>query len=350
MTFKRLINLNNLTNFLPRRYHHILREAQGQEVFRFLNQNCKILDRIIALPKISSITEINNKEKFIVEKVRDRMEEVLVLGHESQNKEYYEELGRLIEELAPWRKGPYRLNGHLIDSEWDSSIKWNRLLPYFRSFINKGSIVADLGCNNGYFILRLLNELTPRVVIGFEPVCRNFLQYLLLQSVFSPHHLVHNRGIFLLLGYEFLRYFPKGFDVILCLGILYHHPNPLDILKLIAKTLKPGGRLLIDCQGVLGKEPFALIPEGRYTGKRNFWFLPTPIALINWLKRIGFKDVEILGEYFLQKEEQHVTSLAPGTSLAEGLVDSEAYFKGEVSSQTIEGYPTPVRIYLGAKV
>lgn len=350
MTFKRLLNLNNLTEFLPQRYHHILREAQGQEIFRFLNQNHKILDRIMALPKTSSITEMDNKERFIVEKVKDKMEEVLVLGHESQNKEYYEELRRLIEELAPWRKGPYRLNGNLIDSEWDSSIKWNRLLPYFRSFINKESMVADLGCNNGYFILRLLNELTPRAVIGFEPVHRNFLQYLLLQSVFPPHHLVHNQGIFLLLGYEFLRYFPRKFNVILCLGILYHHPNPLNILELIAKTLKPGGRILIDCQGVLGEEPFALFPEERYAGKRNFWFLPTSTALINWLKRIGFKDIEILGKYFLQKEEQRVTSLASGTSLAEGLVDSEAYFKEEVSSQTIEGYPTPVRVYLTAKV
>ena len=52
--------------------------------------------------------------------------------------------------LKPWRKGPFNLNELFIDSEWRSFIKFNILKPYLNL---EGKSVADVGCNNGYYML-----------------------------------------------------------------------------------------------------------------------------------------------------------------------------------------------------
>ena len=50
--------------------------------------------------------------------------------------------------LHPWRKGPYKLFGMHIDTEWRSDWKWDRLLPYIAPLKNR--LVLDVGCGNGY--------------------------------------------------------------------------------------------------------------------------------------------------------------------------------------------------------
>ena len=49
--------------------------------------------------------------------------------------------------LIPWRKGPFKIFGLEIDSEWQSNIKYNLIRPHFNL---KDKVVADIGCNNGY--------------------------------------------------------------------------------------------------------------------------------------------------------------------------------------------------------
>lgn len=49
--------------------------------------------------------------------------------------------------LNPWRKGPFVIFGILVDSEWDSSIKWNRLAGHLGSLAVKR--VLDIGSNCG---------------------------------------------------------------------------------------------------------------------------------------------------------------------------------------------------------
>jgi tRNA (mo5U34)-methyltransferase len=57
--------------------------------------------------------------------------------------------------LRPWRKGPFKLFDIFIDSEWKSFLKYNLLKKHISL---KDKIVADIGCNNGYYLFRMLED------------------------------------------------------------------------------------------------------------------------------------------------------------------------------------------------
>ncbi|NNF45996.1 MAG: DUF1698 domain-containing protein, partial [Desulfofustis sp.] len=67
--------------------------------------------------------------------------------------------------FMPWRKGPFSVFGIDIDAEWRSERKWNRLRDRLPDLSNK--IVADIGCNNGYYMFRMVPT-GPTLVLGFE--------------------------------------------------------------------------------------------------------------------------------------------------------------------------------------
>ena len=53
-----------------------------------------------------------------------------------------------LKKLVPWRKGPLRLGGVAIDTEWRSDWKWDRVGPHLDL---GGQRVLDIGAGNGYF-------------------------------------------------------------------------------------------------------------------------------------------------------------------------------------------------------
>lgn len=288
----------------------------------------------------SLIKKINSLENLFNGDTQVNLNGLIDFSFTSQSqaeKEFQIKKNQLIEELIPWRKGYYDLFSTRINSEWDSLIKWNYISQIIEQIIGgiKDKVVCDLGCNNGYFMFKLLSS-SPALIVGLDPVFRYYLQYFLLTTFLRPSL---SSLAFLLMGYKSLDYFESSFDLVLCLGILYHHPQPIEILKLIKQSLKPQGKIIIDSQGIDREDSFSLIPEKTYTGKKGFWFLPSPQALINWVKRAGFTKVEIIKKTTIQKEEQQKTIHSPFDSLREGM-------KGK---KTIEGYPSPIRIYLVAE-
>ena len=118
-----------------------------------------------------------------------------------------------------------------LDSEWQSHLKWNRILPYCSDL--KGKTIADLGCHNGYFMFRML-PLKPKMVIGFEPYVKNWHTFKLLQTFTKVGHI-----FFEPYGVEHIHNFRKVFDTVFCLGLLYHLTDPLGALKKIHSSLKP---------------------------------------------------------------------------------------------------------------
>ena len=75
--------------------------------------------------------------------------------------------------MKPWRKGPFQINDLFIDSEWQSQIKYNLLEPHFDL---KDKIVGDIGCNNGYYLFRMLSQ-APKKLIGFDPSAIYYSQF-----------------------------------------------------------------------------------------------------------------------------------------------------------------------------
>ena len=230
--------------------------------------------------------------------------------------------------LSHWRKGPFQLGDLFIDSEWRSNIKWDRIKNSLPKLENK--TILDIGCNNGSFMFEMAKQ-NPKAVLGIDPVpyCEaqfNFLQY------FSQS----NNLFFEMLGIEEVQHFENLFDVILNMGIIYHHPNPIEQLKNCHQALKKDGCLLLESITIPGEDSTALFPEDRYARMRNVWFVPTANCMKNWLSKAKFKHVEIVFDELLTSEEQRVTAWSGNASLEDFLDPTD-------STKTMEGHPAPRR-------
>jgi len=243
-------------------------------------------------------------------------------------------LTQALRTFCPWKKGPFDVFGTLIDAEWRSDWKWERILPQIQPL--KGRTVADIGCHNGYFMFRMVDQ-APACVVGFEPVAKHFWNFQLLQNLTRRSQLT-----FELLGVEHLHLYPNFFDTIFCLGILYHHPDPIGLLLKLRQALTPAGEIIIDCQGIPGEMPVALTPRKRYAQARGIWFLPTQSCLETWLARAGFTQIKTFFAEPLSTQEQRRTDWADIDSLQDFLEPNDP-------SRTIEGYPAPWRYYAIAR-
>lgn len=239
-----------------------------------------------------------------------------------------------LEAFIPWRKGPFSVFGIDIDAEWRSDRKWARLVPELPDL--RGKVVADIGCNNGYYMFRMA-ALEPACVLGFEPFVQHWRAFHMLNG-FAGLDNLHAE----LLGVEHLGLFPACFDVIFCMGILYHRPSPIDCLKNTLAALKPGGTLLLESQIIPGEDPVALFPEKTYAKAPGVWFVPTARCLENWLKRAGFRDIRLFCRHPMSGEEQRRTAWMRYESY-------EDFIDKKNPSRTIDGFPAPWRAFFTAR-
>ena len=82
-----------------------------------------------------------------------------------------EQIRENLRAFMPWRKGPFSVFGIDIDAEWRSEKKWQRLVPELPDLRDK--VIADIGCNNGYYMFRMV-PYQPKVVVGFEPSVQHY--------------------------------------------------------------------------------------------------------------------------------------------------------------------------------
>lgn len=235
--------------------------------------------------------------------------------------------------FMPWRKGPFSVFGINIDAEWRSERKWNRIVPELPDL--SGKTIADIGCNNGYYMFRMASK-KPEFVLGFEPYVQHYYTFNTLNTFAGQNQLQVE-----LLGIEHLNLFPECFDVIFCLGILYHRPSPIEALRDLHTALKPGGCLIVESQAIPGSDPVALFPMQTYAKVPGTWFVPTAACLRNWLARAGFRDVHFFCEHPMSSEEQRPTSWMTFESY-------EDFIDKHNPTRTIEGYPAPLRIFFRA--
>ena len=231
--------------------------------------------------------------------------------------------------LMPWRKGPFAIGDTVIDSEWQSNMKYNLLRPYFNL---KDKRVADIGCNNGYYMFRMLED-KPKALVGFDPSPLYKTQFDFINK-FIKSDIVYE-----LLGVEHVEFYEEKFDTIFCLGVLYHRSDPVAMLKQLYKGLDKKGEVILDTFYIEGEDEMALCPESSYSKIPNIYFVPTIKALKNWCLRAGFLEFEVLETRVTEAEEQRKTEWIEGQSL-------EDFLDPEDSTKTVEGYPAPARVYV----
>lgn len=234
----------------------------------------------------------------------------------------------LLRQLCPWRKGPYLIHGVHIDSEWRSDLKWRRLCRHIRPL--SGRTVLDVGCGNGYHCWRMAGA-GASLVIGIDPTLLSVMQFQAIKH-FAGDWPVH----VLPLGIEDMPADLKAFDTVFSMGVLYHRRSPIDHLLELRGLIRPGGELVLETLVVEGEEGRVLVPEGRYAQMRNVWFIPSPPALLGWLRRCGYRNVRMIDVTRTTVEEQRATDWMRFQSLPD-------FLDPQNPDLTREGLPAPRR-------
>ncbi len=230
--------------------------------------------------------------------------------------------------LHPWRKGPFELAGLRIDSEWRSDLKWQRLAPHLTPLA--GRTVLDVGCGNGYYLLRMLGA-GARYALGIDPGLRFLYQFAALR-----HYLGDIAADILPLKSEELPRPLRAFDTVFSMGVLYHRREPLEHLAELRDALVPSGELVLETLVLPPGHAGVLVPAERYAQMRNVWAIPSQAVLEGWVREAGFSGVRTVDVTATTPAEQRSTAWMTFQSLTDFLDPADA-------SRTTEGYPAPVR-------
>lgn len=248
--------------------------------------------------------------------------------------EQSQQIEQSLKGLMPWRKGPFQFFNTHIDTEWRSDFKWSRVCPHLSSLKNRR--VLDVGCGSGYHMWRMLGEGASEV-IGVDPSILFLMQFQAAKKYAQAQLIKQQANIDLLpITLEQLPSSMSEFDTVFSMGILYHRVDPIGHLQDLKARLRKGGELLLETLVVEGDRNQVLMPESRYAQMRNVWFIPSVDALLLWCKRAGFKEAKLVDINRTSLEEQRSTEWMQYQSLSDFLNPDDA-------SQTIEGYPAPLR-------
>jgi tRNA (mo5U34)-methyltransferase len=239
-----------------------------------------------------------------------------------------------LREFNPWRKGPFRLFGIEIDSEWRCDMKWSRLQQAIAPL--SGRTVLDVGAGNGYYGFRML-EAGADLVIGIDPHIAYVAQFWAIK-----HFLPALPTFVLPMALEALPLRLACFDTVFSMGVIYHRRSPIDHLLLLKNSLRPGGELVIETIYVDGAEGYCLTPASKYARMANVWFLPSIATLLQWLTRCGFEDCRVIDQSTTTFSEQRKTAWMPFDSLSDALDPDDPHI-------TIEGLPAPKRVVVTAR-
>lgn len=240
----------------------------------------------------------------------------------------------LMRNLMPWRKGPFSLYGVNIDTEWRSDWKWERVLPHLSDL--SGRTILDVGCGSGYHLWRMIGA-GAHLAVGIDPTQLFLCQFEAVRKLLGNDQRAH----LLPLGIEQLPAL-KAFDTVFSMGVLYHRRSPLEHIWQLKDQLVSEGELVLETLVVEGDENTVLVPGDRYAQMRNVYFIPSALALKNWLEKCGFVDVRIADMSVTTTEEQRRTEWMVTESLADFLDPNDP-------SKTLEGYPAPLRAVLIAR-
>ena len=284
-------------------------------------------------PNLTQILESTNLTKNTESK--NHTKEALSLYFHNISSNEFQTLQDLALDLKPWRKGPFCLYGaenntqFFIDSEWQSNKKMKLILQALDTigYNLKDKVVLDVGCNNGYYMFDLALR-GVKHISGIDPIAIFFLQFYFIHKLTNISHCT-----FRLLGVQDVIMLNAKYDLILCLGVLYHRKEPLQTLKQLKSILAPNGILLLETLILQDKAATCLCPYPTYAKMPNVFYIFSPQALQNLALHAGFKSCEILSYSYTDNTEQRSTDFIDKKSLGDYLTPT----------QTIEGYPPACR-------
>lgn len=256
-------------------------------------------------------------------------------AHELDEKQQTELIQHL-KALMPWRKGPFKFFDTLIDAEWQSNLKWQRITKHIHHLENKK--ILDVGCGNGYYMLRMLGAGAEQVV-GIDPNLLYLAQFYALQKCLHKPLQAH----LIPMPFEELPTELDYFDYVFSMGVLYHRRNPIEHLQKLYQHTSTTGTLCLETLVLDQTTSTELIPADRYAGMRNVWSVPTPAKVSEWLDLAGFKDCKLIDMQQTTIDEQRSTDWMTNYSLLN-------FLDAKDPNKTIEQHPAPTRaVFLATK-
>lgn len=347
-----------------------------QNLLNNIHDKYRLLSAKPIVPLLARLNQLS--EDLPKAKCEYRYDKGIRIQITSNKQGIYEMIESLAWDLRSWRKGPFFLGDLHIDSEWQSFVKWDLLSPYAQNLI-ENAIVGDIGCNNGFYLFAMSLH-KARKLVGFDPSALFFCQFCFI------NHFLDLPIAYELLGVQDLEEYLKSptnalkshkinatstrggatkFDVLFCLGVLYHRSDVFATLKSLANALDSGGVAFVDTLVIddfdlgeeilaslpqearlalsekldrLAKMEFVLSPKKSYAKMRNVFFIPSVRAFEGWAYRCGFGEVELLAIVPTTTDEQRQTKWITSLSL-------ESFLDENDSTLTSEGYPAPKRAY-----
>jgi len=129
------------------------------------------------------------------------------------------------------------------------------------------------------------------------------------------------------------------FDLVWCLGVLYHNVEQLRLLRKLFRLCRPGGLVVVESATTRKRRLSrlnaveVLWPEP-YRGQSTITHLPTRRAVASWLQMVGFSEVRRWDAYSRRLAWQRavftaVRPEAPRPYVSYGEADNPAYIAGE---------------------
>ena len=237
---------------------------------------------------------------------------------------------KVLKKLLPWRKGPFTIQDINIDAEWQSSMKWERIMDL--NIELKEKRILDVGSGNGYYGFRMLGK-GAEFVICLEPNVAHLTQFLAL------NHFINSSRIRMVpKRIEEIPFIERCFDLVFSMGVLYHQRNPENHLNLLSSHLKDDGQIILETLIVPDKYGDTLIPKDNYANMSNVWFVHTKQGLKGLIANSGLKILKMGSSVETTFKEQRSTKWMPFRSLKDGL--------SKDLTETVEGLPRPNRIVL----
>lgn len=191
------------------------------------------------------------------------------------------------------------------ETEWEPNHnvpKWQRISPFIPRELRR---VIDLGCNEGYFCLKLI-EMGVQEVVGVD---------------ISPNRIEKAHFIMDVLQVRNVRLIQDSvskvdtlklglFDFALCLGLVHRVPDPYVLLAMVSELTDS---VILEWSGIISHEPIMRFWGGgfkSYDAYNSGYWQPSRVCVKQILERHGFRHF-----YDIEADSDRAILLASRNSL-----------------------------------
>ncbi len=234
----------------------------------------------------------------------------------------------LLLQFLPWRKGPFKVNNIIVDSEWRSNLKWDRFLELSLDLKDKN--ILDVGSGNGYYAFRMLGQ-GAKAIFCLEPNLMHFSQFLAIN-----HFIKTNKIRMLPERLEVLGMESTFFDIVFSMGLLYHQRDTSMHLSSLRNIMSDKGQLVLET--IIAPKEYGdyLEPRGPYAAMPNVYYVHTDRGFQELAKKEGLRVIKSTTAVQTTVDEQRQTKWMPFKSF-------ESAILLEDPDLTIENLPAPKR-------